>query len=202
MMRRSRRRFYESREEVAPLVRRHAHRLVPGRELDPLPFHFGLVAHDHHEMCPFLGRPEYAPDSRRPLPVALSQPPFGRRLLSVSVDVRQHHGWLSMCWWLVACPRPVWRRRKTVAWRNPRVYVFRAPGNESASLSVDGGDEKRRFKNIFPNGEKKLINCSVFARTTTARRRLLLGVRWRFWIWNSVGWITVARALDCVVRSR
>lgn len=88
MVRRCRRRFDESREEVAPLVRRHANRLVPGRELDPLPFHFRLVAHDHHEMGPFLGRPEYATNSRRSLPVALSQPPFGRRLLTVPVDVR------------------------------------------------------------------------------------------------------------------
>lgn len=77
--------------ELASLVGRQAHRLVSGRELDPLALHLGFVAHDHHEVGPLLGRPEYATGRRRPLSVALSQPSFGRRFLVVSVDVRQYH---------------------------------------------------------------------------------------------------------------
>lgn len=86
-----RRRFDESVVEFATLVRRQTNRLVSGRELDPLTFHFGFVTHDHHEMGPFLWRPEYTAYRRRPLSVPLPQPSFGRRFLAVSVHVRQHH---------------------------------------------------------------------------------------------------------------
>uniref|UniRef100_A0A2S2QQQ9 Uncharacterized protein n=1 Tax=Sipha flava TaxID=143950 RepID=A0A2S2QQQ9_9HEMI len=87
-----RRRLDKSVVEISPLVRRQAYRLVTGSELDPFAFHLGLVAHDNHQVRPFLGRPEYAPHGRRPLSVALSHPTFGRRrFLTVSIHVRQHH---------------------------------------------------------------------------------------------------------------
>lgn len=39
----------------------------------------------------FVGRSEYASYGRRPLPVALAQPPLGRRILTVAVNVLQYH---------------------------------------------------------------------------------------------------------------
>lgn len=45
----SRRLVQQTVVELAPIVGRQADRLVPGRELLPFAFHFGLVAHVHHE---------------------------------------------------------------------------------------------------------------------------------------------------------
>lgn len=87
-----RRRVDQPVVELAPFVGRQANGLVSGHELGSFPIHFHLVAHQHHQMGAFLGRPEYAPGGRHPLSVALYQPSFGRRLLPVAaVHVGQHH---------------------------------------------------------------------------------------------------------------
>lgn len=87
-----RRRFDEPVVKLPAFRGRQTDRFVSGRKLHAFSVHFGLVAHDHHEMGAFLGRSEYAPGRGRALPIALSQPPFGRGFLAVAVDVGQNHG--------------------------------------------------------------------------------------------------------------
>lgn len=123
VLRAGRRRFREPVVEAASLAGRQAHRLVPGRELDPFALHLGLVTHDHHEMGPLLRGPEYAPHGRRPLPVALSQPPVGRRFFPVAVHVRQHHGGGKFRARVVSH----WARGERFYWWRPRVPGGRPP---------------------------------------------------------------------------